>query len=402
MVKRFFLLAAGAIALTACTSEEVVDDVATSQNAIQFENVVSKPTRAENNDDPSLTNANFRHFYVYGYYVENGQRVKIFDAVPVDRDPDTGACSYNGDIRYWIPGAQYYFYAYSCANEPFANATKGKIDFQLNGGDVFSNRLQISNYICNDTHQHDLVFAENEGLIGKESALNGAAQGNSKVTFHFKHLLSKVNAVFQSSFPETYSVVISDVSIENIMNTGDFEPAITTVTNGDGSSFIQENPTWKNVERNSELSTTLRLAIDDKNNKNVANSKKDDYGRTQDVTGGWVYTIPYDYSTNPTGESAPRPSDCVKIKFTMALKIGSSDPIMTREFEGTFYPNWKIGYSYTYSINLSGDQAKLDAIVFETSQDGALDTWDPDTSGNQVNIDFTSKLVETTPETPGE
>ncbi|MDE6308863.1 MAG: fimbrillin family protein, partial [Muribaculaceae bacterium] len=67
MKKHFFYLAAGAFALTACTSEDVIDDVQTTRNPIQFENVVNKMTRATD-----LNTSNFKQFNVFGFYTVPG------------------------------------------------------------------------------------------------------------------------------------------------------------------------------------------------------------------------------------------------------------------------------------------------------------------------------------------
>lgn len=64
MAKRYLLIAASALALTACSSEEVIDDVAASRNQIRFENVVNKPSRAVKDLDMN----SLLQFNVFGFY----------------------------------------------------------------------------------------------------------------------------------------------------------------------------------------------------------------------------------------------------------------------------------------------------------------------------------------------
>lgn len=116
MVKRFFYLAVGALALTACTSEDVVDDVTTSsRNLIRFENVVNKPSRAATD----ITTQTLNQFNVFGFYVlpdAPTHAYEVFNNVPVT-NPGSGMWGYDDKYaRYWVPNANYYFYAYSCGS----------------------------------------------------------------------------------------------------------------------------------------------------------------------------------------------------------------------------------------------------------------------------------------------
>ncbi len=101
MKKHFFFLAAGALALSACTSEEV-EHVSIQSNPISFENAVMKQSRAVSGD---LTNENFDKFWVFGFYTQADKEanpIQIFSEDAVIKSKDTGEWSYSG-TRFWVP-----------------------------------------------------------------------------------------------------------------------------------------------------------------------------------------------------------------------------------------------------------------------------------------------------------
>ncbi|MDE5786893.1 MAG: fimbrillin family protein, partial [Duncaniella sp.] len=119
MKNQFFFLALGAVALTACTSEEVVD-VSVQSNAIGFENAVMKQSRADAQVG-DLTTDNLDKFMVYGYYTKEGQTanpIQVFGGDAVTKQ--NGGWSYSG-TRFWVPDATYSFFAYSCADVALDN-----------------------------------------------------------------------------------------------------------------------------------------------------------------------------------------------------------------------------------------------------------------------------------------
>lgn len=63
MKRSIFYFALSALALTACTSEDVKNDDVAKRSAIGFENVANKFSRVED-----LTNVSLSQFNVFGYY----------------------------------------------------------------------------------------------------------------------------------------------------------------------------------------------------------------------------------------------------------------------------------------------------------------------------------------------
>lgn len=354
MKKSIFLLAAGAIALTACTQSEVVEEGVQS-NAISFQHMVSKETRAISLD-------NFKHFYVYGYYTQEGKitPVNVFNGTHVFIPEGQTTWTYE-DARYWVPDMNYVFYAYSCENSAFATG-KGTANMDMQGTDIDTRALAINNFICDADHQHDLIFA------GTEQPIKAKNKDNPTVAFNFHHILSRLNIEFTSEFAEGYKIEISNVKLERYRDKGNYKH--------------RPSPQWSDVEysktggENATAAATFSLPTGE--NANVAAKA---YGTAPEkkVTTGYVYAIPCNYnSVNNEGV------DNVAISFDIRVISDKGEEVLARRLSGTWAPNWGIGTSYTYNIAISGTAAKLEPIVFETAEDMNLD-W---TGGSTSSIDM--------------
>lgn len=344
-------MATGVLALTACTSEDVVDISTTQGNAIGFENVVNKSSRVVDGD---LDNASFDNFLVYGYYIKSGMStpIQIFNGVPVHKiddpeKPGTKKWSYDG-VRYWVPGCTYYFYAYSCADVALANGMGTPVFslFDATNTSVDNRALTLSGYICDSSHQHDLVTAENESITALE-------QGNQDVSLAFSHALCKVKAVFSTDFSSEYKVYVSNVYISSFYNQADFNVGTGTwsghTVKGSNDPYVMLNvPADSYVE-------------------NKADSK---------VTTTEAFVIPKQYETI-NNENA-------KIHFTITIKKGDG-VVLERNIIGTWSPQWNKGNIYQYSINISGSTAGIEPIVFAAVQSlSGSSSWEDSTSVTMV------------------
>ncbi len=327
MKSKFFYFAVGALALTACTSEDVVDDVAMSRNAIGFENVVNKHSRAD------LDNSTMKSFNVYGYHITAGNALVENDFVNtlVSKDAEKeGEWTYTGE-RYWMPGATYNFYAYSCGDgEPLTGNEVSWTNAGENGAPTATSELAIVDYICDHNTQNDLVYASQTEVKALEA-------GNSKVAFQFDHILAKVQAQFTNSFPEAYDVEISNITIRHLHRSGSYNPT-------DG---------WYGFD--SSNAAYVKLLEDGA----TISPKYTDTGATPTTT---AYVIPYNYGIEGSTED-------VDIQFDLKMTSNGVD-VMKKTISGTFNPNWAKGYSYTYNVVLSGSAAKLEVITFTTVTDG--------------------------------
>ena len=354
MKKTIFCLAAGAMALTACTSTDVIEEGIQS-NAIGFQNIVSKESRA-------LTSNNLKFFSVYGYYTteSNNTPVNVFNGQDVTRaDVATNKWTYS-PVRYWVPGATYYFYAYSCEGTELTSTTGSAA--LGSGTDIAGRALRLRNVICDGTHQHDLIFASNDdGITGEANETNT----NGPVSFTFKHILSKLNVVFSSGFPEGYTISVSNVSITNFNDKGNYNPKTG----------------WSNhSESNQEQSEGIILSVDAENNIVAAAAEP---ANVKTVETGIAYVIPYIYS-----DAEDSDDEAVGLQFTVTIKNENGEAIIENStLTGSWYPKWQEGYSYTYNVNITGNSAALYPIVFETAQN--VNDWTPGAT-NSVDMSFSA------------
>lgn len=328
-------MAAGLVTLAACTSEDVYDVSPSQGNAISFENVINKPTRLVTGD---LNSATFDQFLVYGYYLKPQMTtpIQIFAGVPVtasrDGEGNITGWSYSG-TRYWVPDCSYFFYAYSCADTELGSGfgTAGMSLFDQVNTSVDSRALILQKYLCDQSHNHDLVTAENESITASET-------GNPQVSLEFSHALCKVKAEFTTDFPDGYEVYVSNVYVTSFYRYADFN-----VGKGEWSNFGGK-----------DNSNPVILVVQAEPEKNFVTNKADSKLLTSES-----FIIPklYDAVNN----------DNVELHFSIDVKKDGA-LILQRNIHGTWSPQWKKGNIYQYSINISGSTAGIEPIVFAASQ----------------------------------
>lgn len=343
MKRHLFSLAAGIMTLAACTTEKIIDVSPSQGNAIGFENVVNKNTKAVEGD---LSIANFDNFLVYGYYTKEGMTtpIQIFNGVPVKKVKNNATGKdewiYDG-MRYWIPKCTYYFYAYSCADVALTT-DKGRPTLTLtNENSIDGRALSIMSYICDGTHQHDLVCAENESIVADN-------KNNKEVAMKFGHALCKVKAVFTTDFPDGYTVKVSNVKLSEFDNLADYNV-------GTGS--------WTN--HRAEKDPYINLTLPEKNT--VTNG-------SIGIETSEAFLIPEIYKT----------TDWIKIHFTIEISK-DNNVILQRNINGTWSPNWEKAHIYKYNINISGSAAGIEPIVFAATQELGTSAWDDST---EVKMEF--------------
>ena len=336
MKKSFLFLAVCAAALTACTSEEVIEEGVQS-NAIGFQQIVGKESRA-------LSNSSLNTFYVFGYYTKQNftsSPITVFSGDQVKKTADGWGYE---NTRYWVPDATYRFFAYSCENNAGAldedadNGTAG-MTFDEQG---FAT-IGISDYICDNGHQHDLIFAKNDaGIVGKQT-------DNAKVALSFSHLLTRLKIKFESAFPAGYDLKVSAVNISNIYTTADY--SLTYSTSGASESWATKGTTTNNV-LNVQPGTVMTASAEI-----PATGDAEKVDAVPAVTAD-AYVIPHKY-TNTN----------VQVSFKVEF-VNEGVTVMERVFTGTWKPIWEAGKAYLYTISISGEEASLEKIEFSDPEIG--------------------------------
>lgn len=403
MKKSIFFLAAGAMAFTACTSEEVIEESMLQTNAIGFQSVVGKEAREILTDD-------FSNFFVYGYYTKEGEVAGTTAVVGVFNDKlvskKDGAWSYS-DTRYWVPDASYFFYAYSCDNQ---NTAQGVASFNQTGQTKEARRLTLENFRSDNTHKHDLVFAANEGMgsngiLGKESSTSGTP-ANAAVSFKFSHILSRVRITFKSGFAAGYQLKISNVRIENIRNVGDFTPEI----GNDGMLLVKENgslggkwtgndeglPERKVANADEVPFLDFDIAKVGDITRDIATAAVPAQGENAAVAAVDALTVP-GYVIPCAYKEAN-----VKLVFDVLVMDAAGTQVYAQTIAGTWTPEWKLGTAYNYNITITGTAAGLEPINFVADQ--VINGWPDSTSvipgeddGNDttinINMNFESSTI---------
>ncbi len=375
MKRNYFYFAASALVLSACTSENVVEDITKDRNVISFENVVKKPTRADRVEDISA--GSLSQFNVFGFYVTPSDPYKayeIFDDVLVKRhDSDWiyANADENIELRYWLKGNKYYFYAYNCGNKEKLSSYYGTFTLNMDNKEKLSAAervLIINNYLCDHTHQHDLIYASNVG--GSDYAgIEALESGNAHVALQFNHILSKVNARFTSKFPEEYEVIIKNVAIQNIRNIGNYHPV-------SGWQEVKRTKTGDIVDMPYiNLATAIRDADGNQTSSFLSvKNEVDNKGNQVYVDSEIGFVIPWGYQ----GDATASLDEDNKVYFTFDIEVlNQGNTVLTKSLKAILNPTWLVGYFYTYNVELSGSSTNMDAIVFTTvtDKDGRVVDW---------------------------
>lgn len=298
MKKGLMMLGAAAIALASCTQNEVVE-VAESR-AIEFNTFVGKSTKAVNDLNGK---DKFTKFFIYGAFKKGEKTATVFDGDAATRENDDAQWSY--PLEYWIDGGAYKFAAYSNGN---SSATASF--------DEASGKLTISNYIVGE---NDLVLVD-------EVSATGAKSENKAVGLTMKHLLSKVNFKFSTTYADNLTVTISELKINQAVNEG------------------THNDTWT------------------PNDKTKADKYYDNVVATATgVESEECYLLPQSNTT-------------LTAEFTATVTYEDGSIVAQKKFENVSLntTNWQEAYTYTYTAtikpeNMTDGEVTTEPIVFTPS-----------------------------------
>ena len=213
MKKAFYMMAAAAIALSSCSSEETTD-VAKSAS------ITFRPTVGLNSRGVELTQQNIQNMWVSGFRADNSL---YFDFLQYNRGTGTNGFASEGIGMPWEKGATYTFVGISPAIENWAAE---------NNRTITSSSASFTG-ITPDTDialQKDLVIGT---AVGSETT-QGTVTGG--VTINLNHILSQVRILVKNQNTNLiYS--IAGIRIASVSPSGDFTYAMN---NGNGT------PTWTN------------------------------------------------------------------------------------------------------------------------------------------------------------
>ena len=263
-MKKTFCILATALALVACSNDEVIETI-DNQAEIGFESFVGKATRATD-----ATAANLSWFKVFGYMKDkttNTENTTIFDGTLVSKSG--GAWSYS-PTQYWVANKDYFFTA---AGSQAEEANCGFIaqgptafddnttDYKGNATITFNNGTTAVDELGGAAGQSDLVYA----FATKSTDATKITADPGKVQFAFKHALSRVKVTFTNKMgSDIYTIKITNLKIKNAYQSAKFDvktaawsEQTTAVELGfDNAGFSTEG---KAANNNSTASSTLFL-----------------------------------------------------------------------------------------------------------------------------------------------
>ena len=274
------MLGVAAIALASCTQNEVVE-VAESR-AIEFNTFVGKSTKAVN--DLNGTDK-FTKFIIYGAFTKDGETATVFDAAEATRANDAAPWSY--PLEYWIDGGAYKFAAYSNGN-----ATANASFVETTG------KLTITGY---EVGTNDLILVDEVSATGK-------ATDNDNVALTMKHLLSKVNFKFATTYASNLTVTVSDLKINQAVNKGTHNDTWTpdAETKADKTygnvvataTGVESEECYLLPQSNETLKASFTVTVTYEDGSVVAKKNFTDVSLASGVDNTWKEAYTYTYTAN--------------------------------------------------------------------------------------------------------
>ena len=194
MKKSLFIMALGAIALTSCSQDEVLE---VKQDAIAFSAITENASRA-------TASTTLGKFKVYAY-VGGDTYIDGLDAIE-----GTGVYTFNEQGYYWPANAVDFY----CVSNPNNGTDAGGVELTADH--------KVVNYDVPSDHANDLLYS-----VLKEATK--ASYANGVAALNFRHALAMVQ--FQVKSLETYGldVKVTNIALKNVNTSGTYTlPEYTT------------------------------------------------------------------------------------------------------------------------------------------------------------------------------
>ena len=357
MKKNYWILAAAAVALAACSND---DTIAVNQgieeaNTINFSNtIVEGQTRAA-----GITSGNLLSFYVTA---NRGDEI-YFGGTPVQfaKDNSTDPVSYRSETKYYWPSeGKLDFYAFA----PATGSTITRTD---------STHFSVTPAAA-PASQEDFVY----GVVRQQDKTSG---GNG-VQLNFRHAMSDVIIQLKNTASDL-DVTVGNVSIGFILPTGAFAPAFKTAA-GSEVGFCTNGTGISNVTAASETGYYIApgawTASGDRTSYTQA-------ATTTSYTSNTAVTpLPADMIlvpqtlVNPGAYSAATAGSgyngaCITVQVKIQDKQGHYLAGTANNFVTAMWPiaatQWLPGHKYTYTLDLAGGG------YFPTNQENTDENLDP-------------------------
>jgi len=371
MRTKYLVAALSAVALTACTNDEVME--VNRGRGITFQVATEASTRAT-----ATTTGTIDEFTVWGFTTENGENKTLMDALAVTRTGETWG--YTGTI-YW-PANPVDFYSVSPTPES-GKVSEGTVS-------IANDAQTISDFTANtdQSKQVDLLYAVNKG----EKKADHTA---SAVSINFRHALSQI--VFKAkNTNDNLKVTIRGVKVGNIKKTGDFTyPSSSTTTHNTsekGTITASTQGTWANVETEETFAAGITPQILD----GVVSEAVDLTTKTGAAYSGALFMIPQALTAWDPETTGALSSTNKGVYFLVDCQMQSGEDDVT-VWPTAEMDTDKDGYAEVAipASNLTWDQGKKYVYTFVFGEGGGYEPGtDPDPDPTLYGINFTVTVDE--------
>lgn len=373
MKKRLFFFAAAALALAACSNDEVVEvnQGAIDANAISFRPVVSNMTRASDvvadNSTYGLQTLGIKVFA--NVYAAGTEGANYFPETEFSWNSSSN--SYNSANKYYWPAdGALNFYAWAASIPAQVTHTATQKSFVVTPAQLLS--------ATSASVQTDLVFANTNNRTkagtwdpSSPYAAGSNTYGTNGVPLNFSHAESKVAIMIKNTNPNL-KFTVGNVAIGNLYGTGTFN---YTGGNDTGTSTDVNNTgtlayTYWSWTGSQNVSYSLTMKTDDDYNILGASASEAKPIVTTDnemilipqpfaVQDAYSGTTAHDYSTTPETEGSLFEGSYISAQLKIqnptndAYIAGAADKWVT-----AIWPLPKMtmnpGYKYTFIVDLAG------------------------------------------------
>ena len=335
MKKNYWILAAAAVALAACSND---DTIAVNQgieeaNTINFSTIVEGQTRAG-----SITTANLTSFYVTA---NRGNEIYFGGETPVEFAKDGSTTSYRSATKYYWP-------------------SEGKLDFYAFAPATGITRTDSTHFSVTPAtapaDQVDFVY----GVVRQQDKTTGG-QG---VALNFRHAMSDVIIQLKNEANDL-DVTVGNVSIGYILPTGAFAPAFKTAagsevgfsTNGSDISNVTASESGYYIAPGAWTASGTRTSYTQAATTTTYTSATATTPLSADMI-----LVPQTlepaaaYSAATAGSSFN--GACITVQLKIQDKQGHYLAGTAGAFETAMWPlaaaTWLPGHKYIYTLNLAG------------------------------------------------
>lgn len=393
MKTKYFIFAAAAVALAACSSDETVSDISnSSSNEISFRALTTGLTRAA---DQSFTEASSSKSFKVTAFETGAETNKYINGVTFTSD---GTYFKSASPIYWPESYNLDFFAYTPidgASGQIAEVTSDNPSIGYKKFTVIPSTTVAS--------QADLVFANTDNWGKVKPGVSGHVIPTvTGVTINFRHAGAKIRVMVKNSNP-TLKFEISGWKVANVDGQAVYSytgcTADATDTDGQGSQQLKigdwsGNSDAQTVKYSTTFATANVIPVSEATAKFLNSSSSTTASESTDETQNMILIPQTTTAVSVTGGYSAKTANALitsgsYIALKLVAKNATNDGIVataTADNQWAIWPvafSWEPGKCYTYTVDLSGGG------YWESNIDGSEDddtNLDPILEGAEIKF----------------